>query len=209
MSGSPVNQSLPFDTSRTVSELSLVEISEQLEKVSAWMDSERDREYEAKRAYEAVAREVLTRINSIHNYAEQLVSQHRKKISKFDGFLGKQFSGGVSKVNSSGAKVASFAKSSTTGEPKNLAEAIIKIWTLSRYAEPMTTEEIAEALGDVGYKTDAAESSIRSSINQALAKLAKVGRIIKYRADGSQIDPRDQTSRARRYLAAIRLPEPV
>lgn len=208
MSGPHANQGLPFDTSRPVSELSMVEIAEQLEKVSNWIDGERVREREAKTVYDGIAREVETKVKAIHNYAEQLISHHRKKINAFDGLLGKQ-SAPAPKVNSSGAKMASFSKQPTGSEPKNLAEAIIKIWTLSRYAEPLTTEEIADALEDVGYRTDAAESSIRSSINQALAKLAKVGRIIKYRADGSQIEPRDQTSRARRYLAAIRLPEPV
>jgi hypothetical protein len=130
-------------------------------------------------------------------------------MSAFDGLLGK--SAGSSARNPL-ARSASFAKSapaSSGKEPKNLAEAIVSIWTLDRYTEPMTTEEIAEALSDVGYESDAAATSLRSSINQALAKLAKVGRMVKFRADGSQISPKDHSSRARKYLAAIRLPEPV
>jgi hypothetical protein len=59
----------------------------------------------------------------------------------------------------------------------------------------------------VGYKTDAAPASLRSSVNQALAKLCRVGTIVRLRADGSVIPPKDKTSRARKYLAATRLPE--
>jgi ElaB/YqjD/DUF883 family membrane-anchored ribosome-binding protein len=200
---------LPFDASRPVSELSMVEVAEQLDQISAWMDIERQREQEAKQAYEAVARDAESRLRAIRTYGEKLLEQHRRRMSAFDGLLGKT-------AGSSGrnplARSASFARSApapTGKEPKNLAEAIVSIWTLDRYTEPMTTEEIAEALSDVGYESDAAATSLRSSINQALAKLAKVGRMVKFRADGSQISPKDHSSRARKYLAAIRLPEPV
>lgn len=201
---------LPFDSSRPVSELSMVEVAEQLDKVSGWMDQEKRREQEARQVYDTVARDADMRLRSIKLYAEKLVEQHRRRMAAFDGMLGKA---SATSGKNPLARSASFAKASaasTPGKgPKNLAEAIISIWTLDRYTEPMTTEEIADALSDVGYESDAAATSLRSSINQSLAKLAKVGRMIKFRADGSQISPKDNSSRARKYLAAIRLPEPV
>lgn len=199
---------LPFDSSRPVSELSMVEVAEQLDRVSGWIDQEKRREQEARQVYDAVAKDADMRLRSIKMYAEKLVEQHRRRMSAFDGMLGKSSS---SSGKNPLARSASFSKPATPAgkEPKNLGEAIVTIWTLDRYTEPMTTEEIAEALSDVGYESDAAATSLRSSINQALAKLAKVGRMIKFRADGSQISPKDHSSRARKYLAAIRLPEPV
>lgn len=198
---------LPFDASRSVSELTMVEVAEQLDKVAAWIDAERQREAEARAAYDAVAQDVDARVRAIRSFAERLLEQHKKKLNAFDGM----FSRPAAAPRAPLGRSASFPKTPTAGSssPKNLAEAIVSIWTLDRYSEPMTTEEIAEALADVGYESDAASTSLRSSINQALAKLCKVGRVVKFRADGSQISPKDHTSRARKYLAAIRLPEPV
>lgn len=198
---------MPFDMSRPVSELSMVEVAEQLEKVSGWIEAERERERDAKATYDTVAREVDARIKSIKQFAEKLFDYQKRKLSALEGNFTK-----TSVVTRPGVRSASFAKGNSTpsgGKPANLAEAIISIWTHDRYAEPMTTEEIAEALRDIGHETDAAPTSLRSSINQSLAKLCKVGRVVKFAADGTQIDPRDRTSRARKYLAAIRLPEPV
>lgn len=198
---------LPFDVSRPVSELSMVEVAEQLDQVAAWIETERQREAEARAVYDAVARDVDGRVRAIRSFAERLLEQHKKKLNAFDGMFSKSAAAPRAPLGRS----ASFPKIPQPGSnaPKNLAEAIVSIWTLDRYSEPMTTEEIAEALADVGYESDAASTSLRSSINQALAKLCKVGRVVKFRADGSQISPKDHTSRARKYLAAIRLPEPV
>lgn len=198
-------KALPFDPSRPVSDLSMVEIAEQLDQVTVWLETERRREQDAREAYEDTAREVETRVRTIRGYAEKLVDQQRRKMSAFDGLLSRQPSAARPPLG----RTATFTKPVSNKEPKNLGEAIVSIWALDRYAEPLTTEEIAEALADVGYESDAAATSLRSSINQALAKLCKVGRIVKFRADGSQISPKDNTSRARKYLAAIRLPEPV
>jgi hypothetical protein len=200
---------LPFDITRPVADMTNVEIAGQLDQVSGWMAAERQREHEAKTTYEAVAKDVEVKVRAIRGYAERLMEQHKRRMSAFDGMLSK--SSAPASPRNTLARSATFAKSpapSGSG-PKNLAEAIIAIWTLDQYAEPMTTEEIAEALSDVGYESDAEPSSLRSSINQSIAKLCKVGRMVKFRADGTQISPKDHSSRARKYLAAIRLPEPV
>lgn len=197
------SKTLPFDPSRSVTDLNLMEVAEQLDQIGGWIEHERQRETEARRIFETTVRDVESKVHAIRGYAEKLMEQHRRKMSAFDGLLGK------SSPRNPLARVATFPKAAASKEPRNLGEAIVSIWTLDRYAEPMTTEEIAEALADVGYESDAAATSLRSSINQALAKLCKVGRIVKFRADGSQISPKDHTSRARKYLAAIRLPEPV
>lgn len=203
------SKSLPFETSRPVTELTMVEVAEMLEKVSGWIESEREREREAKANYDTVARDVDSRVKSIKQFAEKLFEHQKRKLSALEGNFGR-----TSVVAKPGVRTASFAKTSTpsgggNAKPVNLAEAIVSIWTHDRYSEPMTTEEISDALSDIGHETDAAPTSLRSSINQALAKLCKVGRVVKFAADGTQIDPRDRASRARKYLAAIRLPEPV
>jgi hypothetical protein len=202
---------LPFDITRPIADLSNVEIAGQLDQVSGWMAAERQREHEAKQTYETVSKDVEAKIRAIRGYAERLMEQHKRRMSAFDGMLSKVATSGSAPRNTL-ARTATFAKPAATnsgGGPKNLAEAIISIWTLDQYAEPMTTEEIAEALAEVGYESDAEPSSLRSSINQSIAKLCKVGRMVKFRADGTQISPKDNSSRARKYLAAIRLPEPV
>jgi hypothetical protein len=187
-----------------VAELTMVEIAEHLDRIPGLIEAERRREAEAREVYEAVARDSEQRARLIREYAEKLLEQHKRKMSAFDGMLSRP---AVVTPRAPLGRTATFPKSAAA--PKNLAEAIVSIWALDRYSEAMTTEEIAEAIKDVGYESDAAETSLRSSINQALAKLCKVGRVVKFRADGSPISPKDHTSRARKYLAATRLPEPV
>lgn len=188
-----------FGDGRDPSDLSLVEVAEQLEKVTGWIETQRVREREARAIYDRVRQETEANISRIRDYAKELVKHQQRKMSSFSGLLGQpEAPVGMSRpapVLRSGAM------------PKNLAEAILAIWSLDRYTDPLTTEDIAAALKDVGYKTDAAEASIRSSVNQALAKLCGTGRVVRLRADGSPIPPRDKTSRARKYVAATRLPE--
>lgn len=191
-----------FGDGRDPSDLSLVEIAEQLEKVTGWIETQRVREREARSIYDRVRQETESNISRIRDYAKELVKHQQRKMSSFSGILGQPEAPAPS-----AARTAPSVRSGST--PKNLAEAILAIWSLDRYADPLTTEDIAAALKDVGYKTDAAEASIRSSVNQALAKLCGTGRVVRLRADGSPIPPRDKTSRARKYVAATRLPEGV
>lgn len=187
---------------KPVNEMTLVEIAEQLEKVTGWIEAQRVREREARQVWQAIASQVEANVQRIRDYAQELVKHQQRKMSNFDGLLG------------AGQEVKGLPqtrpipqRSAGSPAPKNLADAILGIWGLDRYADPLTTEEIADALPDTGYESDAAPTSLRSSINQALAKLCKVGTVVRLRADGSVIPPKDKTSRARKYVAATRLPE--
>lgn len=197
-----MDTNLPFDNSKPVTDMSITEIGGALENVTRWIEAERVREREARKVYDAVASEVESKVATIRAYAERLLKANREKVAAFDGLLG---------VKSAQAPVQSrFGRApSFIAEPKNLGEAILSVWQQDRFAEPLTTDELAEAVKSIGYETSAAPASLKSSINQALAKLCKVGRIIRYRADGTMIDSRDKSSRARKYLAATRLPEGV
>ncbi len=198
-----VEERTGLDMSKPPSQMSLVEIAEALERVTSWIEAERVKEREARQVYEAVRQQVEARIDQIKTYTQELVRQQHMKMSGFAGLLGQKHEPQAPKRSSTPPAVRPGER------PKNLAEAIAAIWTLDKYAEPLTTEEIAEALPEVGYTTDAAPTSIKSSINQALAKLCRVGRVIRLRADGSRIPIKDTTSRARKYIAAFRLQDEV
>lgn len=203
--------------SKPVSEMTLIEISEQLERVTSWIEAERVKEREARAAYQAVATQVEARIQQIRKYAEDLVSAHGRKLNAFSGMLGRMpeaiempsFGGSKPARNghSKPVSVSVSGASSGSDERRNLADFIESIWSLPRYREALTTEEIAEALPDTGYQTTAAPNSIKSSINQSLAKLCQAGRVVRLRADGSRISARDLTSRARKYIASSLAPD--
>lgn len=202
INGHPAAESLPFDDSRPASELSLVEIAEQLEKVTGWIEAQRVREREARATYTAVHQQTEDAISRIRSYAQDLVKHHQRKMTSFDGLLGVKQEVKPLPQGSKGQY-----RPMNRPAPKNIAQAIVDLWMPDRPAEALTTEEIAAALPEIGYKTEAAPNSLKSSVNQALAKLCKIGTIVRLRADGSPIPPKDKTSRARKYLAAARLPE--
>jgi hypothetical protein len=190
------------------SQMSLVEIAEQLQRVTSWIEGERVKEREARQVYETVRQQVESNIAQIKAYTQDLMRQQQLKMNSFAGLIGQkneapaQPGPSIRKPYANGALAAGQ-------RPKNLADAIAAIWHIEKYGEPLTTEEIGDALGDVGYKSDAAPASLKSSINQALAKLCRVGRVIRLRADGSRIPIKDTSSRARKYIAAYRLPDEV
>jgi len=199
-----MDTNLPFENSKPIPEMSITEIGGALENVTRWIENERVREREARKVYDAVAAEVDSKVATIRAYAERLLKANREKMAAFDGLLG------VKQQPSPGApKYGRPHTPAYLAEPKNLGEAILSVWQQDRFAEPLTTDELADAVKSIGYETSAAPASLKSSINQALAKLCKVGRVIRYRADGSMIDSKDKSSRARKYLAATRLPEGV
>lgn len=200
------HEELPFTGRKPVAEMSLVEIAEELEKVTSWIEQQRVREREARAVYQAVAQQVEQNIQAIKSFADDLLSHQHRRMSSFSGMLGRDVSPVETTEKPRALKALGTAVSSVI-EPKNLAEAIVNIWALEQYDEPLTTEEILDALQDVGYKSDAVLTSIRSSINQALAKLCRSGRVIRFRADGSIIDPTDNKSRARKYISALRVRE--
>lgn len=197
-----MDSNLPFENSKPIAEMSITEIGGALENVTRWIENERVREREARKVYDAVASEVESRVATIRAYAERLLKANREKMAAFDGLLG-------TKQQPQQASLRQNRAPSYLAEPKNLGEAILSVWQQDRFAEPLTTDELADAVKSIGYETSAAPASLKSSINQALAKLCKVGRVIRYRADGTMIDSKDKSSRARKYLAATRLPEGV
>lgn len=195
----PSNPSLPFQQGKPVSELTLVELSEQLEQVTSWIEAQRVQEREARRQYQEIANRVESSIAEIRAYAKQLVEHHRRKMNSFDGLLG-------SRQQDATAPLQRTSHSGGAGgTPKNLGEAIVALWTSGIFSDPLTTEEIADGLPDVGYESNAAPTSLKSSVNQSLAKLCRSGQVIRLRADGSRIPPRDTKSRARKYIAAALL----
>lgn len=210
---------LQFEDSKPIEEMSMVDIASQLERITSWIEAQRSEEREARTVYQAVQTRVEANIARIREYAEKLLARQNAKSSSFAGMLGQEFppppslaeaatrplSRSAQPVSHQGGRPMAFQ----LREPKNIAEAILAIWSIDRYQESLTTEEIADALHDVGYRSEAAPTSLKSSINQALAKLCRVGRVVRFRSDGTIISPRDRKSRARKYIAATRLPEDV
>jgi type IV secretory pathway VirJ component len=192
---------------KPVQDMTLVELAEQLEKVTGWIESQHVREREARAAYDSTKREVDASVAQIRQYAKQLFDQQRKRMSAFGGMLGYDTKD-TSVAAAKALKARAAGHVAAHGEPKmNIADAICAIWNNDRNNDAMTTEEIAAALPLTGWESNAAPTSLRSSINQALAKLSRVGRIIRYRNDGARISIRDTKSRARKYIAATKAPE--
>lgn len=184
--------------------MTMVEIAEQLERVTSWIESERVRERESRKEYEAIAKDVDSRIAQIKAFAQQLLDVQGKKVSSFNGLLGREE---PVHVNGTAKHGKSATRPVAPASVKNMADAILAIWSLDKYNEAMTTEEISDALPDTGYQTNAAPTSLRSSINQALAKLCRTAKVIRYRSDGTRISPKDNKSRARKYISALKAPD--
>ncbi len=191
---------LPFLSNRPVSEMSLVDIAEQLDKVTSWIEGQRVQEREARAQYTQVAQRVEAAIAQIRQYAQELIQAQNRKVSSFSGMLGRQPAPAGGSARGRGA--ARRDEDGARGGKMNISDAILAIWSLDRYQEQLTTEDIGEALPQTGYKSNAAPTSLKSSINQALAKLCRSGQVIRFRSDGSRISPRDNKSRARKYIAA-------
>src|SRR5262245_6431335 len=82
---------MPFSTTtKPVGEMNLVEIAEQLEKVTSWIEAQRVKEREARVIYQAVAQQVESAVTQIRGYAQQLVDAQQRKISSFSGMLTKE-----------------------------------------------------------------------------------------------------------------------
>ena len=194
--GSPERPPLAAASDPTT--LTLVEIAERLEGVTAQIEAERAREREARAAYKQVAEHVEARIMSIREQAATLVREQQRRLASFDGMFTP--GSGLDEPRHDQERGPTARRHSPLATPANLGEAIVALWTLPEYTEPLSTEEIAEALPAVGYESKAAPRSLRSAVNQALAKLCRDGRIGKYRQDGSMIGRDDSRSRARRYM---------
>jgi len=207
---SVLEANLPDDAT-PISALTLVEIAGRLEKITSAIEMERAKERAARKVYKAVVEEVEAEVERIRVYARALLTEQKRRMSSFDGMLSRQQSGAPGnhelrelKLNESvgvesldGRAVASGTESGRL----NISDAILKIWTISKYRHPLTTEEITRALSEVGYMTRAAPRSIKSTLNQALAKLCRDRKVRRFRTDGEEIDASDSHSRARKYMA--------
>lgn len=188
---------------KPVEHLTLVQVAERLEKVTAWIEAERSKEREARAAYKAIADKVETRVQEIRGYAETLWAEQHRRMSSFSGLIDPK---GAEPLPASMVEAAPRPARGDHGR-LTFTEALLGVWALDGFKSPLTTEQIREGLAAVGYESRAAPRSFRSALNQALAKLCREGKVIKYRLDGSRIPDVDRLSRARRYMAASAAPE--
>ncbi len=188
----------------SATEMTTIEIIQELETVTSRIEAERVREREARAEYKAVADEVERRVADIKQRANALLSEQRKRLESFSGLVSGKPAQEISSRPSRQAPVHNGAhrRKGGKGGRRSIADAILEVWTLERYNEPLTTDEIIDALGIVGYESSASARSLKSSLNQALARLCKDGKIQRYRLDGDRIPSSDTVSRARRYMPA-------
>lgn len=192
-----------------MSAMSLVQIAQELEQVTSHIEAERTREREARQAYRAVAEQVESSIAAIRQRARDLLAEQRRRMNSFDGLIGNtppghngpDTPGGRAQKNGRDSSVREV-KPTPGGRKLNLTDAILTIWTKGGFSEPLTTEEISSALPDVGYSSKASDRSLKSTMNQALAKLCRERKLRRYRIDGTEISASDKKSRARRYMPA-------
>jgi hypothetical protein len=196
---------------RPPGELSLVEIAERLERVTQAIEAERVVEREARSAYQEVAARVEANIGAIRAHARALVEEQRRRIASFDGMIGDRGERNGAHfgpieikppraLDDEGRIHAGIVPEGRASR-LNIYEAVMRVWTLEKYHAPLTTSEIARAIKDVGYVTRAAPRSMKSTLNQALAKLCREKLVRRFRTDGTEIDPDDHHSRARKYMA--------
>src|SRR5215831_13582806 len=109
--------------------MNLVEIAEQLEKVTSWIEAQRVKEREARVIYQAVAQGVESAVGQIRHYAQQLVDAQSRKVSSFGSMLTKEQAQALQARTSRPAAAAT-----RNGKGKmNIADAILSIWSLDQY----------------------------------------------------------------------------
>jgi hypothetical protein len=186
---------------RMPAEMTLVEIARELEQVTSRIEVERERERKARAAYREVAAEVEEKVRQIREVAQQLVVEQRRRMASFDGFLGRRGEDATGDEEEEARGREGAASGGPNEHQRSLGSAILKIWVSEKYRQPLTTDQIVVALKEVGYHSKAAPRSLKSALNQTLAKLCREGRIKKYRLDGQPIDPDETAARARRYMS--------
>lgn len=186
---------LPFTDPGKMQSLTLVQIAEELEKITSLIEGERVEEREARKVYQVIADRVNARVDQIKKHGQALLAEQQRRANSFNGLLGND-----PPVRTRSSRPV--AHPAASGPKKNISEAIVAIWRIPDYQEPLTTEEIADALQDVGYESKAAPRSLKSTLNQTLAKLCRDGTVLRYRLDGTPIDPEETKARARKYKLA-------
>jgi len=193
--------------SKPVTDMSLVEISEHLERITKLIEDERVKERDARLVYDAVANAAEANISAIKKHAHELRTTHLKKVAAFDGLLG--IDTAPSRPNL--AQRSSTAPAGRRGRPggggggggkQNIQDAIFAVWDNPQFARDLGTDEIIEGLRANGFTSSANDRSLKSSINQNLAKLCRVEKVVRLRTDGTRISSRDTSSRAKKYIAA-------
>lgn len=207
-----------LDDGRAVTELSLVEIASRLEKITSAIEEQRTKERAARKIYKVVADQVDQEVERIRLYARSLLIEQRRRLDSFNGMLSKQpdplppaSNGGINgrelrelklPGTSLGLDPRDEHDAETSSGRLSIGDAMLRIWTIEKYKRPLTTEEISQALTEVGYVSKASPRSMKSTLNQVLAKLCRERRIRRFRTDGAEIDVSDTHSRARKYLLA-------
>lgn len=186
----------PQVTADSLRDMTMQELAARLERVTARIEVERAKEREARAAYERLASEVKSRVDAIRSEATLLVDEQRRRLASFGGFVDAEppapaFERFASKVE---------PKPDRRSKPRTLEDAILAIWAGGHKSSPLTTDEIAHALPVVGYESKAAWRSLKSTVNQALAKLCNGGKMSKFRIDGSPLPESNPNLRARRYM---------
>ncbi len=199
---------------RPAAELSLVEIAERLERITRAIEAEREKERAARRIYNAAAERVEANVSRIRGYAQSLVNEQRRRMVSFDGMF---VNGGGNGVGGGVGGNGGGSHHLTASEPKafvhafdphgesrrmSIGDAVLRVLNRVNAGQLLTTEEIAAGLGGVGYSTRAVQRSLKSALNQALAKLCRDRLVRRFRTDGTEISAEDGHSRARKYLAA-------
>lgn len=177
------------DDRRSPREMNLVEIASELESITSTIERERTRERDARAEYQAIADDVAGKVREVRMRAKALVDEQRRRMSGFDGIINRP-SGHVDRV----AEVKP-----RSGGRFTMPDAILAIWDLERYNEPLSSDEISAALSEVGYHSNAAPKSLKSSVNQTIAKLCNSGKLGKYLSDGTPL-AESQGVRARKYM---------
>jgi len=185
---------------KPITEMSLVEISEHLERITKLIEDERVKERDARIVYDVVAKAAEANIAAIKKHANELRSAHLKRVAAFDGLLGVDTA--PQRPNLAQRRASAPARRGGGGGKQNIQDAIFAIWDNQRFARDLSTDEIIEGLQANGFSSSANERSLKSSINQNLAKLCRVEKVIRLRSDGTRISSRDTSSRAKKYIAA-------
>ncbi len=172
--------------------LSLTELAARLESITRQIEAERNRERKAREQWEEVARDAQERIREIRVLAAKLLEEQRRRVAAFEHLAGdapSEFS-------------LSEIKPFDRDRPRTIDEAVMAVWALDDARMPLTSEVVTERLHLTGYETRAAPKSLRSTVNQAIARLCQSGRLLKLRGDGTHLDSSNPAARARKYVPA-------
>src|SRR5690606_26501527 len=106
----------------------------------------------------------------IRKRVEDLLTEQRRRMNSFDGLIGRSApaaNGPAAGAPRKPGQPASQSEAKPGGRKLSLTDAILLIWKDGGYSVPLTTEEIAGALPEVGSASRASDRSLKSTMNQA------------------------------------------